>query len=131
MLAEPASICERALRHVSAIGGRQPGADPGARARRRRIGMLSDQLPAPRGLRGLDGRPSAARTAQEARLVAASGARYVSTAETSPAALAEEAGGFDIVIEAAGDAQVMLDALGLLRRNGVACLLGIDGRPQR
>ena len=25
----------------------------------------------------------------------------------------------------------MLDALGLLRRNGVACLLGIDGRPQR
>jgi hypothetical protein len=24
----------------------------------------------------------------------------------------------------------MLDALGLLRRNGVACLLGIDGRPR-
>ena len=25
----------------------------------------------------------------------------------------------------------MLDALGLLRRNGVACLLGIDGRPRQ
>ena len=45
-------------------------------------------------------------------------------------ALAEDGGGFDVVLEAAGDAQVMLDALGLLRRNGVACLLGIDGRPQ-
>jgi hypothetical protein len=35
------------------------------------------------------------------------------------------------VIEAAGDAQLMLDALGLLRRGGVACLLRIDGRPRR
>ena len=28
------------------------------------------------------------------------------------------------------DAQVMADSLGLLRRSGVACLLGIDGRSQ-
>jgi glucose 1-dehydrogenase len=28
------------------------------------------------------------------------------------------------------DAQLMADSLGLLRRSGVACLLGIDGRPQ-
>jgi glucose 1-dehydrogenase len=39
-------------------------------------------------------------------------------------------GGFDLVIEAAGDAQVMADALGLLRRSGIACLLGIDTRRQ-
>ena len=32
------------------------------------------------------------------------------------------------MIEAAGSAQLMLDALGLLGRSGVACLLGIDGR---
>ena len=31
------------------------------------------------------------------------------------------------MIVAAGSAQLSLDALGLLRRNGVACLLGIDG----
>ena len=55
VLAEPASICERALRHVRAIGGRQPWAPRralvlGAGA----IGML-DHLPAaPRGARGLD-----------------------------------------------------------------------------
>src|ERR671910_191235 len=59
---------------------------------------------------------------------AACSARYVSTAEVPLAALADDPGGFDLVIEAAGDAQVMIDTLGLLRRNGVACLLGVDGR---
>jgi threonine dehydrogenase-like Zn-dependent dehydrogenase len=39
-----------------------------------------------------------------------------------------ELGRFDLVVEAAGDAQLMADALGLLRRSGVLCLLGIDGR---
>jgi threonine dehydrogenase-like Zn-dependent dehydrogenase len=39
-------------------------------------------------------------------------------------------GGFDLVVEAAGDAQLMADTLGLLRRSGVACLLGIDPRLQ-
>jgi threonine dehydrogenase-like Zn-dependent dehydrogenase len=34
------------------------------------------------------------------------------------------------VIEAAGNAQVMAETLGLLGRNGVACLLGIDPRDQ-
>jgi threonine dehydrogenase-like Zn-dependent dehydrogenase len=33
-------------------------------------------------------------------------------------------------VEATGNAQVMADTLGLLRRSGVACLLGIDGREQ-
>jgi Zn-dependent alcohol dehydrogenase len=34
------------------------------------------------------------------------------------------------VIEAAGNAQLMAQTLGLLRRSGVACLLGIDPREQ-
>jgi glucose 1-dehydrogenase len=34
------------------------------------------------------------------------------------------------VVEATGDAQVMADTLGFLGRNGVAVLLGIDGRPR-
>jgi hypothetical protein len=34
------------------------------------------------------------------------------------------------VIAAVPDAQVMADSLGLLRRSGVACLLGIDGHNQ-
>jgi threonine dehydrogenase-like Zn-dependent dehydrogenase len=131
VLAEPASICERALRHVRAIGGRQPWAPRralvlGAGA----IGMLATYL---LRLEGLEVWTAARGPADglKGELVAASGARYVSVANSSPAALAEETGGFDVVIEAAGDAQVMLDAIGHLRRNGVACLLGIDGRAQR
>ena len=52
----------------------------------------------------------------------ASGANYVALPGTPLA----ELGSFDLVVEAAGDAQLMADALGLLRRSGVACLLGID-----
>jgi threonine dehydrogenase-like Zn-dependent dehydrogenase len=56
--------------------------------------------------------------------VEASGAEYVSTSVLS------ELGRFDLVVECAGDAHLMAAALGLLRRSGVACILGIDGREQ-
>ncbi|HEY1596558.1 MAG TPA: alcohol dehydrogenase catalytic domain-containing protein [Thermoleophilaceae bacterium] len=130
VLAEPASICERALRHVRAVGGRQPWSPRralvlGAGA----IGMLGTYLLRMDGLEVW----TASRTGgdERARLVAACGARHVVTGDTPLAELAGEVGGFDVVFEAAGDAQLMLDALGLLRRNGVACLLGIDGRPRQ
>ncbi|HEX8104215.1 MAG TPA: zinc-binding dehydrogenase, partial [Solirubrobacteraceae bacterium] len=67
----------------------------------------------------------------KAALVEACGATYVATTTTPLAELTTELGGFDVVVEAAGDAQVMLDTIGALRRNGVACLLGVDGRPRR
>jgi glucose 1-dehydrogenase len=63
-------------------------------------------------------------------LVETSGARYVSAADAEPGALRDEVGGFDLVIEAAGNAQLMADSLGLLRRSGIVCLLGIDPRRQ-
>ena len=128
VLAEPSSICARAIRHARAVGERQPWRagralviGPGA------IGMLSTYFLRLDGFEVWVAGRSPGSTAK-ARLAEACGARYVSTAETPLAALAEETGGFDLVIEAAGDAQVMLDTLGLLRRNGVACLLGVDGR---
>ena len=122
-------MCVRGIRHARTIGARQIWRPRralviGAGA----IGMLATYLL--RLDRGLDvwttGR-EAAGTAR-AELVAVSGAQYVSAAEAPLAALREEVGGFDLVIEAAGDAQVMLDVLGLLRRNGVGCLLGLDAR---
>ena len=64
------------------------------------------------------------RSNRRARSRDALGAHYVSTKTTDLA----DVGPFDIVVEAAGNAQLMLDALGLLGRSGVACLLGIDGR---
>jgi threonine dehydrogenase-like Zn-dependent dehydrogenase len=67
---------------------------------------------------------------EKAGLVEACGARYVASARATPAEVAAEVGGFDVVVEATGDAQVMLGTLALLARNGVACLLGLDGRPR-
>jgi glucose 1-dehydrogenase len=126
VLAEPTSICERALRHAVTIGGRQPwqlerALVVGAGA----IGVISTYL---LRLAGVDVWTASLERTSE--LVSASGARYLSTAETPLADLRAETGGFDLVVSAVPDAQVMADSLGLLRRSGVACLLGIDGRPQ-
>lgn len=128
VLVEPASICERAIRHARAIGGRQPwelqrALVIGAGA----IGMLSTYL---LRLAGLDVWTAALDPAGDPRaeLVAASGARYVSTGTEPLTSLREEAGGFDLVVEATGNAQVMVDSIGMLRRSGVACLLGLDPR---
>ncbi len=123
VLAEPTSICERALRHARAIGGRQPwqlerALVIGAGA----IGLLMTYL-----LRLADVAVWTASLEPENELVETSGAHYVSTREHE----LSELGKFDLVIEAAGNAQLMAHALGLLRRSGVACLLGIDPRHQR
>ncbi|MDX6594056.1 MAG: glucose 1-dehydrogenase [Gaiellales bacterium] len=130
VLAEPASICERGIRHARAIGGRQPWQAQralvlGAGA----IGMLSTYL---LRLAGLDVWTAARSPSGEPRadLVAACGARYVSTVESPLPELRDEVGGFDLVVEATGNAQVMADSMGMLRRSGVACLLGLDGRAQ-
>jgi len=126
VLAEPTSICERAVRHALTIGGRQPwqlerALVVGAGA----IGMISTYL---LRLAGLQVWTASLEPSND--LVSASGARYVSTSDTSLADLRLETGGFDLVISAVPDAQLMADSLGVLRRSGVACLLGIDGRPQ-
>jgi threonine dehydrogenase-like Zn-dependent dehydrogenase len=117
VLAEPTSICARALRQALAIGGRQPWAPRralviGAGA----IGLLTTMLLRQHGF-------EVTVTSREATspIAEALGARYEREAD----------GAFDLVVEAAGNAQVMADALGRLRRSGVACLLGLDGRDQK
>jgi threonine dehydrogenase-like Zn-dependent dehydrogenase len=126
VLAEPASICARALRHARAIGTRQPWAPRraliiGAGA----IGVLATYM---LRLEGSEVWTAARGPAGDARaeLIGASGARYVSTKKEPLTALREEVGGFDLVVEAAGNAEVMHGVLGLLGRNGVGCLLGLD-----
>ena len=123
VLAEPTSICARALRHARAIGDRQPwrltrALVIGGGA----VGMLTAVL---LRLDGVDVTVASLEPRNE--LAEAIGARYV---ETKGVPLTE-LGSFDLVVEAAGDAQLMADSLGLLSRSGVACLLGIDGRNQR
>ena len=123
VLAEPTSICTRGVRHALTIGARQPWEPKralvtGAGA----VGLLSTML---LRLEGID--VWVASLEPSSPIVDALGAHYVSTETTDLA----ELGPFDIVVEAAGNAQLMLDALGLLGRSGVACLLGIDGREGR
>ena len=131
VLAEPMSICARALRHARAIGGRQPwllqrALVLGAGS----VGSLATFL---LRLAGFDVWVASLEPPEDPRagVIAACGACYASIADGGLAALREETGGFDLVIEAAGDAQLMADALGLVRRSGIVCLLGIDGRDQR
>lgn len=131
VLAEPMSICARALRHARAIGGRQPWLPQralvlGAGS----VGSLATFL---LRLAGFDVWVASLEPPEDPRAgaIAACGACYASIADGGLAAFREETGGFDLVIEAAGDAQLMADALGLVRRSGIVCLLGIDGRDQR
>jgi threonine dehydrogenase-like Zn-dependent dehydrogenase len=119
VLAEPASICARALRHAQVIGGRQPwqlerALVLGAGA----VGRLMTAL-----LRLHDIEVWTVSLEVHDDLVEAVGAHYTNDI----AGL----GQFDLVVEAAGDAQLMADSIGFLRRSGVACLIGIDGREQR
>src|SRR5881398_2300283 len=122
VLTEPTSICERALRHARTIGDRQPwqlerALVIGAGA----IGLLMTYL-----LRLADVEVWTASLEPENELVKECGASYVSTQHTELSAV----GKFDLVVEAAGNAELMAQALGLLRRSGVACILGIDPRAQ-
>lgn len=131
VLAEPASICARGIRHARAIGDRQPWKPSRALVLGTgAIGMLAAYLLRLDGFevwvvgRSKTGSP-------KAELAEACGARYAATGDTPPADIAGDVGGFDVVVEATGDAEVMADTLALLGRGGVACLLGIDGRPRR
>lgn len=128
VLAEPASVCARATRHSRSIGGRQPWRPTralvvGAGA----IGVITafilrlDDWEVWIAARG-------AASTEKALVAAASGARYVSTRETPLDELATDVGGFDLVVEATGNAEVTVAVPGLLRRNGVGCLLGLDDR---
>jgi glucose 1-dehydrogenase len=120
VLAEPTSICERALRHARTIGGRQPwqlqrALVLGAGA----IGTITTLL---LRLQGVE--TWVASLEPSAPVVEAAGAHYANVEDVA------ELGTFDLVVECAGNAQLMADALGLLRRSGITCLIGIDGRNQ-
>ena len=128
VLAEPGSVCARAIRHARAVGERQPWRTERALVvGTGAIGMLSTVFLRLDGFEVWTAGRSAAPN-PKSELVEACGARYLATGGTRLAELAGQLEGFDVVIEAAGDSQVMLDTLTLLRRNGVACLLGVDGR---
>jgi threonine dehydrogenase-like Zn-dependent dehydrogenase len=131
VLAEPSSIAERGLRHALAVGGRQ-----GWRPRRAvvlGVGALGILSVLALRLREIETWAMARgpATSPRARLVETVGARYVSTSETSLGALGRELGGADLILEAAGSPELMVEAIAALGPNGVLCLRGIDTESRR
>jgi threonine dehydrogenase-like Zn-dependent dehydrogenase len=124
VLAEPASICARALRHALAIGGRQPW-EP-RRALVFGAGAVGTLITTLLRLHGFE--TWTASLEPSSAIIDALGARYVSLAGGLPDVTDPDLAGFDAVFECAGSAELMARAVGHLRRGGVACLLGIDGR---
>ena len=128
VLSEPTSVGARAVRHARAVAIARCGVRPArwCSATARSACSSAVQL----RLEGLEVWVTGRRPAdsESAALVEGLGARYVLAAEGTAEALAADVGGFDLVLEATGDAQVMASSVGLLGRSGVAVLLGIDGR---
>jgi threonine dehydrogenase-like Zn-dependent dehydrogenase len=62
---------------------------------------------------------------KQAELVRSVGARYVLSTETPIESLAEDAGEFDVVLEAVGFAPLMMAATRMLKPNGVLALTGV------
>jgi len=126
VLAEPASIAQRGLRHAYAVGRRQ-GWEPrraivlGVGA----IGMLTVYMLRLRDVETWAMARGPA-TSSRAELVGASGASYVSTSEKRLTELGLEIGGPDLIMEAAGSPELILDAVKALGVNGVLCVRGID-----
>lgn len=131
VLAEPASIAERGLRHALAVGHRQ-GWEP-RRAIVLGVGALGILSVLVLRLRGVEtwAMSRGPASSPRARLVEAVGARYVSTADTSLSALGRELGGADLILEAAGSPELMVEAIAALGPNGVLCLRGIDTEHRR
>ena len=122
VLLEPTSIVEKALNQIYRIQSRmiwEPktalmlGAGP--------IGQLGTLI---LRLKGLEVFTVARRPDNDpkARLVTASGAKYVNASETSLDSLGQS---FDMIIEGTGNAAVAVGAMQHLATNGALCLLGV------
>jgi len=127
VLLEPLSIVEKAVEQCFFVQRRmvwQPttalvlGAGP--------IGLLASLL---LRLRGIDTSVFAANPADslQAELARAIGARYLDAASWDIAALPEQMGNIDIIIEATGNSTVAFQAMSILGTNGVMCLTGVYG----
>jgi glucose 1-dehydrogenase len=127
VLLEPLSVAESAVAEIYRIQQRmvwEPshalviGAGP--------LGLLATML---LRLRGIAVSTAATRgdDSKKAEIVRQFGARYLNSRTTPLASFPEH---FDIILDATGSADAVLDSLPLLERNGVMCLLGIYRKEQ-
>jgi threonine dehydrogenase-like Zn-dependent dehydrogenase len=128
VLGEPMSIAERGWRHTQYVGHRQ-GWEP-RRAIVLGIGAIGVLSVALLRLAGVETWAYARRSSEteRAELIRRTGAEYISAEELGLSALAEQIGGPDLILEAAGSAELAVQAIRALGPNGVLCLRGISPR---
>lgn len=128
VLLEPMSVVQKGIDHAYLLQRRLTGWNPkfGMVLGAGPIGLLAASVLRVRGLRTVVvGReaPSDFR----AQLAKKIGAEYVCAANKALIDLPKEVGFPDIVIEATGVSRVVFDAMEILARNGVLCLLSVTG----
>lgn len=128
VLLEPMSIVEKGIDHAFLLQRRLSSWTPalavvlGGGA----VGLLATAALRARGLRTVvvDRRPASDIRAQIAIHM---GAEYLSVEKGTILDLPKQIGAPDLVLEATGSARVVFDAMEILARNGVLCLLSVTG----
>ena len=128
VLLEPLSIAEKGIRQAFEIQRRLRIWRP-ARAAVLGAGPIGLLTALALRLRDLEVTVYSRRKApyRNSELLEAVGARYVSSAHTSLAQLAEAAGPFDIILDATGSSPLALGSAEILDRNGVLILASVTG----
>ena len=128
VLLEPMSVVQKGIDHAYLLQRRLTAWNPkfamvlGAGP----IGLLAAAVFRVRGLRtAVIGREPA--TDARAGIVTSLGAEYVCVANKTLLDVPKETGAPDLVIEATGASRVVFDAMQILGRNGVLCLLSVTG----
>jgi glucose 1-dehydrogenase len=128
VLLEPMSVVQKGIDHAYRLQRRLTGWNPrfamvlGAGP----IGLLAASVFRVRGLRTVViGRE--APSDRRARIVTGIGAEYLSVANRTMPDVTRAVGYPDIIIEATGVSRVVFDAMEMLARNGVLCLLSVTG----
>ena len=126
VLLEPLSVVEKGLDHTYLLQRRMRAWKPrlGLALGAGPIGLLGAAVMRARGLRTVVvGREDT--TDVRARIAQQFGAEYISVASRTLADVVKEIGEPDVVLEATGSSQVVFDAMQILNRNGVLCLLSV------
>ena len=131
VLVEPLTIAEKGLTEAARVRGRLPAGEEGAGTRAVALGAGPVGLLGAMKLRadGFDTWVYSREPAPnpKADLANAIGARYVSTEEATPAELASEMGGIDLVYEAVGVSAPVFEMVHALGPNAVFVLTGVPG----
>jgi threonine dehydrogenase-like Zn-dependent dehydrogenase len=126
------SVVEKGIDHTYRLQRRMRGWTPrlGFALGAGPIGLLAAAVMGVRGLRTIViGREGAGD--RRARIAQQLGAEYISVANRTLRDVVKDTGEPDLVMEATGSAHVVFDAMQILNRNGVLCLLSVTGGTEK